>query len=442
MAAGGWSGLAQNKGVALQVIEIIYEYACAWRYKRVFSRIGMTAGSAATETLRQEVRAWLEANVPADWREAMTGCAQDDFVAAQRDWLKKMVAAGYATPHWPAEWPGGGRGLAEQKIIYEEIARSDAPRLILYFVALFHAACTLMEWASPDQARDYLTGILNGDIWCQGFSEPNAGSDLAAVKTRAERIGDVYVVNGQKTWSTMAQYADKCLLLVRTSSAGVKQAGLTYLIMDMKTPGITVRPIRQITDDEEFAEIFLDDVKIPVANRLGEEGGGWAVAQATLSSERGLTLMELSRRMEGALWRIKAEMQRKNCVNDPLILRELGKLRSEIAAVSALADDFLRGRIAGVERVGDASIIKLYYARVLRHFTSLGLRISGLEGQYYQPFTCGGSQETGNWAVDFMNSYAWSIAGGSNEVQRNIISERLLDMPREPKNWQVAGGAL
>jgi alkylation response protein AidB-like acyl-CoA dehydrogenase len=397
------------------------------------------------EAFRAEVRGWLMANIPAGWREAMTGCTQEAFVAAQRDWFGKMVDAGYATPHWPAEWPGGGRGLAEQKVIYEEIAATDAPRLILYFVSLYHAAMTLVEWASPDQARAYLDGIRRGDIWCQGFSEPNAGSDLAGLKTRAERVsregGDVYVVNGQKTWSTMAQYADKCLLLVRTSADGPKQAGLTYLVMDMDTPGISVRPIHQITGDDEFAEIFLDDVEIPVANRLGEEDKGWAVAQSTLASERGLTLVELGQRMRGMLWRVTDAMVAAGRRDDPIARRELGRLSGRIEALTALADGYLSRRIAGEERVGDASIVKLYYARVLRDYTSFGLKLAGLDGQYFEDFTRGGSQETGNWAVDFMNSYAWSIAGGSDEVQRNIIAERLLDMPREPKGWLVAGAS-
>jgi alkylation response protein AidB-like acyl-CoA dehydrogenase len=401
----------------------------------------MTTSTEELSGLRSEVRAWLEANVPAGWRAAMTGSSQEAFVAAQRDWFRKLADAGYATPHWPAGWPGGGRSLAEQKVIYEEIARADAPRLILYFMSLYHAAMTLLEWASPEQAKQYLQGILAGDIWCQGFSEPNAGSDLAALKTKAERRGDVYVVNGQKIWSTMAQFADKCLLLVRTSGDGPKQAGITFLIMDMNSPGVTVRPIRQITEDDEFAEIFLDNVEIPVANRLGEEGQGWAVAQSTLASERGLTMVELTRRLRGSLWRLTSAMERAGRSADPLLLHELGRLGGRVTAVCALADNYLERRIAGEERVGDASIVKLYYARVLREFTSLGLRVAGLEGQYHQPFTRGGSQETGNWAVDFMNSYAWSIAGGSDEVQRNIIAERMLEMPREPKGWTVAGGA-
>ena len=182
---------------------------------------------ADLKRLRKDVRDWLDDNAPQGWRKACT--RQEAFVDTQRDWYKKLVAAGYATPHWPASWPGGGRSLAEQKIIYEEIARADAPRLILYFVATYHAASTLLEWGTAEQQAKYLPRILEGEVWCQGFSEPNAGSDLAAVSTRAELRGDRYVINGQKIWSTMAQYADRCLLLTRTDNSGAKQAGLTFL---------------------------------------------------------------------------------------------------------------------------------------------------------------------------------------------------------------------
>jgi alkylation response protein AidB-like acyl-CoA dehydrogenase len=391
-----------------------------------------------TETLRQAVRAWLAGNVPLDWRAAMTGTDQESFVRLQRDWFGKLSAAGYATPHWPAGWPGGGRSLAEQKVIFEEVARADAPRLILFFVALYHAACTLFECGSDAQCDKYLPGILAGEIWCQGFSEPNAGSDLASVQTRAERRGDVYIVNGQKTWSTMAQYADRCLLLARTDKAGPPQAGLTYLLLDMRAKGVTVRPISQITGDDEFAEIFFDDVEVPVAERIGEEGAGWAVAQATLASERGLTLVELCQRMRYALPLIAAEMRASGRADDTALRRELGGLSVRVDAACALADRYLLKRICGDEAPGDASIVKLYYARTLREFTALGKRIAGLQGQYNTGFMRGATQETGNWTVDFMNSYNWSIAGGSNEIQRNIIAERMLGMPREPRTWQLA----
>ncbi|MEE4452642.1 acyl-CoA dehydrogenase family protein [Novosphingobium resinovorum] len=384
------------------------------------------------EALRCEVRAFLAAEAPTGWRDASR--TQDDFVRTQRDWFTRLVKGGYAIPHWPAAFPGGGRSLAEQKVIYEELAKADCPRLLLSFVSTYHAFATLHECATREQQDRYLPRILEGETWCQGFSEPGAGSDLAAIKTRAERKGDVYVVNGQKVWSTMAQFAQRCLLLVRTSSDGPKQAGITYLLMDMKAPGVSVRPIHQIQGDEEFAEIFLDNVEIPVSERVGEEGKGWAVAQATLASERGLTLMELSYRMRGALTRIADLIRETGRGEDRGYLRDFGELVTQVDAVCAVADQFLDNRIKGIERVGDASIVKNSYSRALRAYAKLGLRLGGIAEQYVAPITFG-DLNTGNWMADFMNSYAWTIAGGSEEVQRNIIAERMLDMPREPKAW-------
>lgn len=386
--------------------------------------------------LRAEVRAFLEAEAPRTWRDDSR--TQDDFVATQRSWFAKLVNAGYAIPHWPASFPGGGRTLAEQKVIYEELAKADCPRLLLSFVSTYHAFATLHECANAEQQAKYMPRILEGETWCQGFSEPGAGSDLAAIKTKAELVsrpdGDVYVINGQKIWSTMAQFADKCLLLVRTSSEGAKQAGITYLLMDMKTPGVSVRPIHQIQGDEEFAEIFLDNVEVPVSERVGEEGKGWAVAQATLASERGLTLMELSYRMRGALSRVADLIREHGHADDRGVLRDFGSLVTEVDAVCAIADQFLDNRINGIERMGDASIVKNAYSRALRAYSKLGVRLGGVAEQYVKPITFG-DLNTGNWMADFMNSYAWTIAGGSEEVQRNIISERMLDMPREPKGW-------
>ncbi|MCJ2187331.1 acyl-CoA dehydrogenase family protein [Novosphingobium beihaiensis] len=392
--------------------------------------------TANLEALRSEVRSFLEAEKPTDWRDASR--TQEDFVQTQRDWFARLVQAGYAIPHWPKEFPGGGRSLAEQKVIYEELAKADCPRLLLSFVSTYHAFATLHECASEAQKAQYMPRILEGETWCQGFSEPGAGSDLAALKCKAVREvrdgQEVYVVNGQKIWSTMAQFADMCLLLVRTSSEGVKQAGITYLLMDMKTPGVSVSPIHQIQGDEEFAEIFLDNVVIPVEQRVGEEGKGWAVAQATLASERGLTLMELSYRMRGALSRVASLIREHGREQDRGVLRDFGALVNEVDAVCAIADQFLDNRIKGLERIGDASIVKNSYSRALRAYSKLGVRLGGIDEQYVKPITFG-DLNTGNWMADFMNSYAWSIAGGSEEVQRNIIAERMLEMPREPKNW-------
>ncbi|MXO89998.1 acyl-CoA dehydrogenase family protein [Pontixanthobacter aquaemixtae] len=391
--------------------------------------------SEELEQLRSQLREWLDQNAPKDWRESASSHAL--FAEQQRAWFRKLVDAGYGIPHWPAGWPGGGRSLAEQKVIYEELARADAPRLLLTFVSTYHAFATLHECANDDQRDRLLPGILEGEIWCQGFSEPNAGSDLAAVRTKATRKGDVYIVEGQKVWSTMAQYADRCLLLTRTSDDGPKQAGLTYFLLDMKTPGVSVRPIHQIQGDEEFAEIFLDNVEIPVSERVGEEGQGWAVAQATLASERGLTLMELAYRMRGNLFRLADTIEKRGRSEDCGIQRDLGRLATQVDAVCALADRFLQKRMDDEERIGDASIVKNAYSRALRAWADLGVRVDGYSGQYRQAITFG-DLNTGNWMADFMNSYAWTIAGGSEEVQRNIIAERMLEMPREPKNWTLS----
>ena len=395
--------------------------------------------TASLDRLRAEVRAWLAANAPHGWREARQTHAE--FAASQKAWFLKLVEGGYAIPHWPAEWPGGGRSLAEQKVIYEELAAADTPRLLLSFVSTYHAASTFMECASPEQKAHYLPRILKGETWCQGFSEPNAGSDLAALKTRAVREvrngREVYVVNGQKIWSTMAQYADQCLLLVRTGSDGPKQAGITFLLMDMKTRGVDVRPINQIQGDQEYCEMFLDEVEIPVENCVGGEGKGWAVAQTTLSSERGLTLMELAYRMRGAGRRIADLIRKAGKEDDPGTLAEFGAIMTRVESACAIADRYIDNRLKDLERVGDANIVKLTYSRVLQDFAILGLRLGGLDEQFRAPIVFG-DLNTGNWMADFMNSYAWTIAGGSDEVQRNIIAERMLDMPREPKNWVLS----
>ena len=382
--------------------------------------------------LRSETRAWLEQNIPPNWRERMTDPGTEAFLAFQREWMKTLVSGGFATSHWAAGWPGGGRSLEEQIIIVEELARADAPRLILYFISLYHAAMTLTEWGTEAQKAKHLPAILNGEIWCQGFSEPNAGSDLASLKTRAVRDGDHYVVDGQKIWSTLGQHADYCLLLVRTDTTVPKQAGITFLLMDMRSPGVEVRPIRQITGDEEFAEIFLTGVRIPVANRLGEENAGWRIAQTTLNSERGLTILELSERLSRSRWRLLEAM---NCsdngmVEDDQLRREAVDVFTKIEALSALVKELMAKLVAGKDLGGLASMIKLFYAQTLREYTALGQRCS-LAAQLDQPFTLGGGHETGNWSFDYMNSFMWTIAGGSNEIQRNIISERVLGMPRE-----------
>ena len=361
----------------------------------------------------------------------MEGADTAAFVELQREWFETIIPSGYATPHWDSAWVGGGLPLERQVIIFEEMARADAPRLLLYFISLYHAAMTISHWGTEAQKAQHLDAILKGAIWCQGFSEPNAGSDLASLRTRAERVGDNYIVNGQKIWSTMGQHADWCLLLVRTSKEGPKQAGITFLLMDMKSEGIVTRPIRQITGDEEFSELFLQDVVIPVENRLGAEGEGWKVAQTTLASERGLTILELAERMHRAVWRLLEAMNRTGRSGDAEFRRKATMVQIKIEALRALTGQMMRRAGKGEDAPGDSSFVKHFYAEVLREFTQLGLGVEGMHGLAKSPLVLGAGHETGNWMFDFLNSYMWTIAGGTNEIQRNIISERVLGMPRE-----------
>lgn len=388
---------------------------------------------------RSEVRTWLADNLPADWHQRMTGAPEHEHVAFQKWWFGRMMQGGYGAPHWPKEWGGSGFSFAEQIVLYEEIARAGAPRLILYFIALHHVLGTLLHAGTEEQRQRHLPAVLGGDeIWCQGFSEPGAGSDLASLRTRAERHGDHYIVNGQKTWSSSAHLARYCLLLARTDPTSSKSKGISYFILDLQTPGVTLRPIKQMTGASHFNEIFLDDVRIPAENLIGPENGGWAVAQATLSSERGLSVLELAERMRQGFGLLLADAKKPRAdsrapIEDDEIRRALAGIHSRIEALRLLVNNqlttVLNGGAVGIE----PSIIKLYYSDLLRDFTELGVTIGGIDAQYLQSVLMGGANETGYWMQDYLYSWAWTISGGSSEIQRNIIAERGLGLPREPQ---------
>src|SRR5436190_3031771 len=254
------------------------------------------------QEFRVTVRDWCRDHVPKGWRAAQTGVSDEEFVTFQKAWFQELRQADYAVPHWPKEW-GGGMSAAEQMILYQELAAHDAPRLVLAFVSIHHAASTLLAAGTDEQKQRHLPAILDGEIWVQGFSEPEAGSDLASLRTSARKDGDSYVVNGQKLWASGAMHADWCLLLARTDPDAPKRRGISYFLMDMTSPGLDIRPIRQATGESHFCEMFLNDVRIPAANLIGPENAGWQVAQETLSAERGMTMLELAERLtNGFQW--------------------------------------------------------------------------------------------------------------------------------------------
>src|SRR5690606_7489309 len=231
---------------------------------------GMTARapSGDLDAFREQVRRWCRENIPADWRTTQTGASDAEFVRFHQDWFQRLRVAGYAVPHWPAAW-GGGMPVDRQIVLYQELAAHDAPRLVLAFVGIHHAAATLLAAGTEAQRRVHLPAILDGEIWAQGFSEPGAGSDLAALRTAARRDGDHWVVTGQKVWVSGARFADRCLLLARTDPHAPPRRGISYFLLDMRSPGVEVRPIRQATGESHFCEVFLDRVRVPDGDLIG-----------------------------------------------------------------------------------------------------------------------------------------------------------------------------
>ena len=385
---------------------------------------------------RATVRAWCDGHVPAGWRAAQTDVAEGEYVAFQRAWFQELRRAGYAVPHWPEEW-GGGLSIAEQVVLFQELAAHDAPRLVLSFVAIHHAAATLLAAGTDEQRRRHLPAILDGEVWCQGFSEPEAGSDLASLRTTARRQGDSYVVNGQKLWASGAAHADWCLLLARTDADAPKHEGISYFLMDMRTPGIDVRPIRQATGDAHFSEIFLDDVLIPASQLVGAENDGWRVARATLGAERGLVMLELAERLGngGLRWLVEAcarPTAEGRPLDDPVVQDQLARFETEITGLRALCRRLVEAHAAGTVGGADPSIVKLAYSELLQRMMDFGADVAGLPAhtELHKPLSSG--WESGTWVLDFVGSWEWTIPGGSSEIQRTIIGERGLGLPREP----------
>ena len=273
---------------------------------------------------RQAIRKWLAEVVPRDWKARMARASNEEYIAFQRWWMAERSKVGLAIPHWPKEYGGAGVSRRHLIAIADEMARADAPQNRLFTISLIHMPGTLLPHGTEAQKRRYLAGVANGEVWCQGFSEPNSGSDLASLRCRAVRDGDHYVINGQKIWSSNSMYADHCLLLTRTDPNAQKHRGITYFIMDMRSPGVEVRPIRQANGRAEFGELFLTDVRIPAENMIGAENNGWRVAQATLASERGVISFEGGERQRyeieafyrkslkaGAAWLRDAQLHRE-----------------------------------------------------------------------------------------------------------------------------------
>jgi alkylation response protein AidB-like acyl-CoA dehydrogenase len=380
---------------------------------------------------RAEAAAWLEANAipkghPDDFSAGIWSSAysEDTLIKRAREWQGRLFDGGWAGITWPKEVGGRGGRPIESVIFNQEQARFGVS-VGIFTVAIGMVGPTLLRHGTPAQQRRYLTAMLKGDeLWCQLFSEPEAGSDLANLSTRAVRDGDEWVVTGQKVWTSSASRAEWGILLARTDPDAPKHKGITYLLLDMSTPGIEIRPLRQMTGDAHFSEVFLDEVRIPAANVVGAEGEGWAVAQTTLASER----TAIAGGSGGADPPGLVQLARDFGVDqDPLIRQAVvdAHLRNELLRFLRYRSQtaLSHGKAPGAE----TSVMKLAYARFMQAMTSAAIQVQGPTGMLAGEHLPRG----GVWTQKFLHSPSLRIAGGSDQVQGNIIGERVLGLPRE-----------
>jgi hypothetical protein len=386
--------------------------------------------SAAEERFRDELRAWLVTTLPT------LGAAPpaDDWPARRAfdsRWQRLLFDAGYAGVDWPAE--GGGRGASpvEQLIFKKECERAGAPYVGVNFVGLLHAGPTIIAEGTAAQKERYLPAILRGDdVWCQGFSEPDAGSDLASLRTRATRDGDEYVVTGSKIWTSHAEVADHCEMLVRTGEEG--RRGITWLIVPMDSAGIEIRPLRTIAGSAEFAELFLDEVRVPVANRVGGENDGWRVTMVTLSFERGTAfvgdLLESMRLLDA----VHSLARRLGLLDDAGLQRRLGHLTAAFDALWALTKrNVSEAAETGVPGIG-GSVFKLSYSEQAQALSDLAMEVLDRGALCADPLLGPDGVELGNdeQLHTWFKSISLTIAAGTSQVQRNIVAERILGLPK------------
>src|SRR5512139_937906 len=383
------------------------------------------------DAFRSAIRDWIAQTLPSDWAEVADRGTEDENVEYQRWWFAELSKQGLSVPHWPNAFGGVDLGIAGQMIVADEMARAGTPPLNVFVVTLNHLPGTLIPCGNEDQRTRYLAAA-QGVIWCQGFSEPGAGSDLASLRCRAVRDGDHYVINGQKIWSSMSRFAEHCILLVRTDPDAVKHAGISFLIMDMNSPGLEVRPIEQIDGQADFSELFLTDVRIPVANLVGAENDGWQVAQVTLASERGVLAFEAAERRRHMMedYYRKAAATNAAWLEDAELRRQFMTLLADLQASRRLIRKLLQDHENGQPHASTAMAsaqIKLFQTTLIQKISDLVARTEGLEGHLRQSFN---SQRRFVGMFDYINSFAWTISGGTNEIMRNLIAERGLGLPR------------
>ena len=378
---------------------------------------------------RDSFRGWLKANVPAAWTGGgLNSESRNEYVDYLRRWQRTLFEGGWAGIAWPKKFGGRGATLMQQALFQEELALADAPHLI-GTIGLSLVGPTIIAMGSEEQKTRYLAPILSGDeIWCQGFSEPNAGSDLASLGTKAVRDGDDFIINGQKIWTSFAQMADYCLLLVRTDFESPKHKGITCLLVDMRTPGISVRPLRQMSGDAGFNEVFFTDVRVPVAQVLGQINAGWTTAMAALMNERanlGTGIQVIFKRNLNALI-ARARQIDRNCrpaSADPVIRQKLAQAWLELEILRLNTNRALTSLSKSGVPGAEGSIQKIYWSEMNQRTQQTAQEILGPYGQLVD-------FDNGVWQYGYLRSRGNTIEAGTSEIQRNIVAERVLGLPK------------
>jgi alkylation response protein AidB-like acyl-CoA dehydrogenase len=380
--------------------------------------------------LQEEIRAFLAAERP---DAAGLPRALEDRMDALRAWQARCYEAGYVGRAWPVEFGGGGRPAAEQIVIDQELASAGAPEFA-NIVGLDVLGPSLLRFGTDEQRSRYVGPILTAEeIWCQGFSEPDAGSDLASLRTRAEQRGDEFVISGQKTWVSWGQFARWCGVLARTNDAGPRHRGISMLIVDMRSPGVELRPMTQITGHAEFCELFLDGVVVPRANLLGELGDGWKIAMHTLGHERGTAALPRQVKLRTWLDRAVRVVAERTVDGEPLIddPGTQAALARALVAVEVLrhhayrtVGEFLNGGAVGP----DSSSVKLLMAEAEQRLAATALEILGPTLEHADPDA---AAEDDFWQETYLYSRAATVYGGTQQIQRNIIADRVLALPQE-----------
>ena len=384
--------------------------------------------TATEQQFRDDFRAWLALNLPAEWTGSTNSEDRAEYLRYLRDWQRKLFEGGWAGISWPGEFGGRGASLMEQAIFQEELAGANAPPLI-GTIGLSLVGPTIIAIGTPEQKARYLAPILSGEeIWCQGFSEPNAGSDLASLNTKAVRDGDDFIINGQKIWTSFAQHADWCLQLVRTDTDAPKHKGITCLLVNMRSEGISVKPLRQMSGDSGFNEMFFSNVRVPVSHVLGEVNHGWSAAITALMNERANlgtgSQVIFKRNLETLIKRARTFSKNgKPASEDPLIRQKLAQAFLELEILRLNTNRALTSLSKTGVPGPEGSIQKLYWSEWNQRTQQTAQEIFGAYGQL-------SDFDQGMWQYSYLRSRGNTIEAGTSEIQRNIVAERVLGLPK------------